>query len=93
MRFDERNLAEASRGLQSPMHHTAIASWLYAYMHALAECSMFFLQAIVALQPGSPYTAERQGQAVENLGVILEAMGPRGRSCPMGMYPFLGRIM
>lgn len=85
LRFDERNLAEATKGLLSPMHHTAMSAWLYTYMHALAECSMFFLQAIVALQPGSPWTAERQSQAVENLGVILEALGPRGRSCPMGM--------
>lgn len=69
--------------LQSPLPFMAAEGWLYAYMHAVAECGMFYLQAAVALQPGSSWTAQRQSQAVENIAVILDALGERGRECPM----------
>jgi hypothetical protein len=64
-------------------------------MHALAECGMFYLQAALASSPvgansgtdgwdmDGVNTAQRQSQAVENLLVILEAIGEKGRQAPL----------
>lgn len=75
LRFDEHNLSAATARLASPLPHISITGWAFAYMHAVAECGMFYLQAAVALQPGSIWTAQRQCQAVENIAVILDALG------------------
>lgn len=55
-------------------------------MHAIAECGMFYLQAAVAQQPGASWTAQRQGQAVDNIAVVLDAMGERGREGPLSEF-------
>jgi hypothetical protein len=54
-------------------------------MHAVAECGMFYLQAAVAQQPGASWTAQRQSQAVDNIAVVLDAMGEKGREGPLRM--------
>lgn len=83
LRFDEHNLALAIARLQSPLHHVALGGWAFGYMHAVAECGMFYLQAAVAQQPGSVWTAQRQSQAVENIAVVLDALGEKGREGPL----------
>jgi hypothetical protein len=52
-------------------------------MHTVAECGMFYLQAAIAQQPGASWTAQRQSQAVDNIAVVLDAMGERGREGPL----------
>ena len=64
----------------------AINGWMYAYMHVIAECGMFYLQAAV---DSSGWTAQRQSQAVNNIAIILEALGERGRQSPLGKYSLI----
>jgi len=84
LRFDEINLSLAMTKLSSPLPATSMSGWMYAYMHAIAESAMFYLQA-GSTNSGCGSTAQRQSQAVENIGVILEALGPRGRESPLGV--------
>jgi hypothetical protein len=83
LRFDEINLSAAVAKLSSPLPDVALTGWMYAYMHAVAECGMFYLQAAIAQTPGAPFTAQRQSQAVDNIAVILDALGQRGREGPL----------
>jgi hypothetical protein len=83
LRFDEVNLSAAMTKLASPLAEVALSGWMYAYMHAVAECGMFYLQAAIAQTPGATFTAQRQSQAVENIAVILDALGQRGREGPL----------
>lgn len=82
MRFDENTLSTAVARLDSTRHTVSRSGWLFAYMHAMAECGMFYLQAALATI-GADYTAQRQSQAVDNIAVILEAIGARGRESPL----------
>ena len=87
LRFDEPNLSVARTNLSSALPSTSVSGWMYAYMHALAECGMFYLQASGTNASASPsWTAQRQSQAVENIVVILEALGARGRQSPLSTY-------
>jgi hypothetical protein len=80
--FDENTLNSSVNKLSSPLHTTSRSAWLFAYMHALAECGMFYLQATLATN-GADWAAQRQSQAVDNIAVILEAVGVRGRESPL----------
>ncbi len=82
MRFDETTLAHAVTRLHSPVPTISRSGWLFAYMHAVAECGMFYLQAAMATN-GASWTAQRQSQAVDNIAVILEAIGQKGRASPL----------
>lgn len=82
MRFDENTLTAAVARLNSPVPTISRSGWLFAYMHAVAECGMFYLQAALATN-GASWTAQRQAQAVDNIAVILEAIGSRGRASPL----------
>ena len=57
-------------------------------MHALAECSVFHLHGLQGEakgiqghkgSEGDLRTSERQGQAVDDIVIVLDAVGPRGR--------------
>lgn len=85
MRFDENTLTAAVAKLNSSQQTVSRSGWLFAYMHAMAECGMFYLQAALATI-GAEYTAQRQSQAVDNIAVILEAIGARGRESPLSEF-------
>ncbi|KAK4685553.1 hypothetical protein P7C73_g4594, partial [Tremellales sp. Uapishka_1] len=89
LRFDEVNLANAVARLHSPVTEISLSGYLYAYMHAVAECGMFYLQATGSLRGGANASAARQSQAVDNLGVIIGALGERGREGPLVLFPLL----
>ena len=72
--------------LASPLPATSSGGWLYAFMHAIAECGMFYLQSTIAPATGTRWTAQRQSQAVDNIAVILEALGERGRESPLSEF-------
>jgi hypothetical protein len=82
-RFDENNLRAAMGKLSSPLAMVSGAGWMYAYMHTLAECGMFYLQVVAAAAVGTVITAQRQAQAVDNLSVIINTLGERGRESPL----------
>lgn len=69
--------------LESPLAPISGAGWMYAYMHTLAECGMFYLQVVAATSVGTVITAQRQAQAVDNLSVIVNTLGQRGRESPL----------
>ena len=85
LRFDENTLTSSVNKLSSPLHTSSRSAWLFAYMHALAECGMFYLQATLATN-GASWAAQRQSQAVDNIAVILEAVGVRGRESPLSKH-------
>ncbi|WVR08862.1 hypothetical protein IAU60_005921 [Kwoniella sp. DSM 27419] len=87
LHFDEHNLAAAVAKLGSPIPEVKMTGWLYAYMHAVAECGMFYLQAAVAQQTDAAYTAQRQSQAVDNLTVIMDSIGRTGREGFFFIFP------
>lgn len=100
LRFDEHNLGQSIAKLSSPVPEISTAGFLYAYMHAIAECGMFYLQAAVGASSNPGFapaqsdvgglTAQRQSQAVDNIAVVLEALGERGReSCLSEHHLFL----
>ncbi len=88
LRFDESNLYTSLQKLSSPLSFVYASGWCYAYMHAMAESGMFYLQAAaMALgQAPSEITSQRQAQAVDNLGVILQSIGDVGRSAPASEF-------
>ena len=79
LRFDETNLRAATAKLSSPVSEISMSGHIFGFMHAMAECGMFYLQAAVAQQPGAVYTAQRQNQAVDNIVIILNSFGEKGR--------------
>ncbi|OCF38758.1 hypothetical protein I317_07464 [Kwoniella heveanensis CBS 569] len=87
LHFDEHNLSAAVTKLSSPVPEVKMTGWLYAYMHAVAECGMFYLQAAVAQQTDATYTAQRQSQAVDNLTVIMDSIGRSGREGCCFLFP------
>lgn len=86
LRFDEVNLSLSMAKIQSPVAEVAFAGWSFAYMHAVAECGMFYLQS---KHTGAPFAVQRQGQAVDNLTVIIESFGERGREGPLMFFPVM----
>lgn len=86
LRFDEVNLSLSMAKIQSPVPEIAFAGWSFAYMHAVAECGMFYLQS---KHTGAPFAVQRQGQAVDNLTVIIESFGERGREGPLMCFPVM----
>ncbi|KAL7425105.1 hypothetical protein Q5752_000793 [Cryptotrichosporon argae] len=88
-RFDEVNLNNAVAKLHSPVPETAFSGWAFAYMHAVAESGMFYLQAAASQAGGGHWTVGRQGQAVDNLAVILDSLGERGRQGPLMFFPIM----
>ncbi|KAK8844085.1 hypothetical protein IAR55_006879 [Kwoniella newhampshirensis] len=87
LHFDEHNLANAVGMVNSPVLAVKATGWMYAYMHAVAECGMFYLQAAVAQQSEAGHTAQRQSQAVENLTVIMDTIGKAGREGCCFLFP------
>ncbi|KAJ1306907.1 hypothetical protein OPQ81_007890 [Rhizoctonia solani] len=56
--------------------------WLYAYMHALAECSVLGLHELLEVMPNREAArvhTVRQQRALDNLTIILGSLGTRGR--------------
>ncbi|WRT69303.1 uncharacterized protein IL334_006287 [Kwoniella shivajii] len=87
LHFDEHNLAAAVSKISSPIVDNKTTGWMYAYMHAVAECGMFYLQAAVAQYTDGTYTAQRQSQAVDNLSVIMDTIGKPGREGCGFLFP------
>ncbi|WWC90977.1 uncharacterized protein L201_005916 [Kwoniella dendrophila CBS 6074] len=87
LHFDEHNLSAAVNKLSSSVPEIKITGWMYAYMHAVAECGMFYLQAAVAQYTDGAYTAQRQSQAVDNLTVIMDTIGRNGREGCCFLFP------
>lgn len=85
LRFDETNLMASLQKLASPLPFVAVSGWCYSYMHAIAESGMVYLQAAAAASGQVPrdVTMQRQTQAVDNIGVILQSLGDLGRASPM----------
>lgn len=83
LRFDEVNLALSMAKISSPVPEVAFAGWSFAYMHAVAECGMFYLQS---KHTGVPFAVQRQGQAVDNLSVVIDSLGERGREGPLSEF-------
>jgi hypothetical protein len=86
LRFDEVNLSLSIAKLTSPVPEVAFAGWSFAYMHAIAECGMFYLQSKHA---GTPFAVQRQGQAIDNLTVVIDSLGERGRQGPLMLFPII----
>lgn len=86
LRFDEVNLSLSMSKIKSPIPAVSFNGWAFAYMHAVAECGMFYLQSKHA---GAPFAVQRQGQAVDNLTVMIDALGERGREGPLSKSSLL----
>jgi len=70
--------------LTSPLPAISVSGWMCAYMHIIAECGMFHPRATTTNgETGSSWTVQRQSQAVENVVVLLEALGQKGRESPL----------
>lgn len=82
-RFDEVNLSAAMTKIPHALTEVAFSGWAFAYMHVVAECGMFYLQSKHA---GAPFAIQRQGQAVDNLTVIIDSLGERGREGPLSEF-------
>ncbi|KAG9124016.1 hypothetical protein FRC07_013197 [Ceratobasidium sp. 392] len=60
----------------------SVGGWTYAYMHALAECSVLGLHELMEVMPNRDAArahAVRQQRALDNLTIILASLGQRGR--------------
>ncbi|ORX39367.1 hypothetical protein BD324DRAFT_649443 [Kockovaella imperatae] len=82
LRFQEYTLATASSQLASPLDFVSRCGWLFGLMHCIAESGMYRLQGALGTL-GEEWTAERQGQAADNIIVIMDAMGRKGRTVPL----------
>ncbi|WVQ90096.1 hypothetical protein IAS59_003873 [Cryptococcus gattii] len=89
MHFNEPNLTTAVSKLSSSVAEIKASGWMYAYMHAVAECGMFYLQAAMAPVSDGMFTARRQSQAIENLIVIMNAINQTGREGFSFLFPLL----
>ncbi|WVQ74396.1 hypothetical protein IAR50_003997 [Cryptococcus sp. DSM 104548] len=87
MHFNEPNLTHAVGKLASQVPEAKTSGWMFAYMHAAAECGMFYLQAAVAPVSDGIVTARRQSQAIENLIVIMDTIGLAGREGSCFVFP------
>lgn len=86
LRFDEINLSASVAKINSPIPEVAFNGWAFTYMHAVAECGMFYLQS---KHSGAGVAVQRQGQAVDNLTVMIDALGERGREGPLMFFPIM----
>ena len=82
LRFDEHNLSSAAFRLSSPVQAVISSAWLFAFMHCVAECGMFQLQSAL-VNTGERWALQRQNQAIDNIVIIMDAIGERGRSSPL----------
>ncbi|KAG9096837.1 hypothetical protein FRC06_008274 [Ceratobasidium sp. 370] len=60
----------------------SVGGWTYAYMHALAECSVLGLHELMEIMPNREAArahSVRQQRALDNLTIILASLGQRGR--------------
>lgn len=79
LRFDSETLHNQIQALDSG---ASTGGWTYAYMHALAECSILGLHELLEVMPNREVArahAVRQQRALDNLTVILGSLGTRGR--------------
>ncbi|KAG8760403.1 hypothetical protein FRC11_000464 [Ceratobasidium sp. 423] len=79
MRFNNETLHNQIKALESG---GSTGGWTYAYMHALAECSVLGLHELLEVMPNREAArahAVRQQRALDNLTVILGSLGTRGR--------------
>lgn len=83
LRFDEINLSHSVQKIQSTIPEVSLSGWAFGYMHAVAECGMFYLQS---RHLGAPFAVQRQGQAVDNLTVVIDSLGERGREGPLSKF-------
>ncbi|CAE6402195.1 unnamed protein product [Rhizoctonia solani] len=78
-RFNSETLHVQIRSLESG---ASVAGWSYAYMHALAECSVLGLHELLEVMPNREAARAhtvRQQRALDNLTIILGSLGSRGR--------------
>ncbi|CAE6382396.1 unnamed protein product [Rhizoctonia solani] len=79
LRFNSETLDVQIKALESG---ASIGGWTYAYMHALAECSVLGLHELLEVMPNRDAArahAVRQQRALVNLTIILDSLGSRGR--------------
>ncbi|CAE6446218.1 unnamed protein product [Rhizoctonia solani] len=79
LRFNEQTLHNQIEALKNG---GSTGGWTYAYMHALAECSILGLHELLEVMPNREAArahAARQQDALNNLTIILGSLGTRGR--------------
>lgn len=79
LRFNSETLQTHMASLESG---ASTGGWTFAYMHALAECSVLGLHELMEVMPNRDAArahSVRQQRALNNLTVILASLGPRGR--------------
>ncbi|CAE6464979.1 unnamed protein product [Rhizoctonia solani] len=79
LRFTNEILHNQIKALESG---GSTSGWTYAYMHALAECSVLGLHELLEVMPNREAArahTNRQQRALDNLTVILGSLGTRGR--------------
>ncbi|KAF8605952.1 hypothetical protein BDV93DRAFT_521291 [Ceratobasidium sp. AG-I] len=79
LRFNSETLQIHMASLESG---ASTGGWTFAYMHALAECSVLGLHELMEVMPNREAARAhsiRQQRALNNLTVILASLGPRGR--------------
>ncbi|KAG8727416.1 hypothetical protein FRC12_022518, partial [Ceratobasidium sp. 428] len=79
LRFNSDNLHLHMVSLESG---ASVGGWTYAYMHALAECSILGLHELMEVMPNRDAArahSVRQQRALDNLTIILGSLGQRGR--------------
>jgi energy-converting hydrogenase Eha subunit E len=82
--FNNENFVNNVNKLNSPIPAVSLSAFCFAFAHALAESSQFYLQSAAAVlgEVDAATTARRQSQAVDNLVVTLDAIGDIGRHSP-----------
>ncbi|KAF8677665.1 Fungal specific transcription factor domain [Rhizoctonia solani] len=92
LRFNNETLHVQMKSLESG---ASIGGWSYAYMHALAECSVLGLHELLEVMPNREaarvHTA-RQQRALDNLTIILGSLGSRGRLSIWTATPLLAVV-
>ncbi|CAE6412959.1 unnamed protein product [Rhizoctonia solani] len=79
LRFNSETLHNHIKSLESG---GSSGGWTYAYMHALAECSVLGLHELLEVMPNRDAArahAVRQQRALDNLTITLGSLGSRGR--------------
>ncbi|CUA78063.1 Transcriptional activator protein acu-15 [Rhizoctonia solani] len=79
LRFNSETLHNQIKALENG---GSTSGWTYAYMHALAECSILGLHELLEVMPNREAArahAVRQQRALDNLTITLGSLGTRGR--------------
>ena len=87
LRFHEFTLSTAANLVNSPLPFVVRTGWFFAFMHCIAESGMYSLQSALVAS-GERWPADRQDQAVDNIVVIMDALGRKGRSAPLCDFAF-----